>query len=140
MLQVIQAILKNPADKTQVSLIFANVAEDDILVRSTLEDLEAKNPDRFKLHYTLDKVGRALSSLSSSSSSLIVRRDLDASTQPPADWKYSQGFITADMVAEHCPAPADDVMILMCGPTPMVNAQIGNLQKLGYSENQYFKF
>jgi predicted ferric reductase len=72
MLQVIQAILKNPADKTQVSLIFANVAEDDILVRSTLEDLEAKNPDRFKLHYTLDKVGRALSSLSSSSSSLIV--------------------------------------------------------------------
>jgi cytochrome-b5 reductase len=44
------------------------------------------------------------------------------------------------MVAEHCPAPADDVMILMCGPTPMVNAQIGNLQKLGYSESQYFKF
>jgi cytochrome-b5 reductase len=114
MLQVIQAILKNPADRTQVSLIFANVAEDDILVRSTLEDLAAKNPDRFKLHYTLDK--------------------------PPADWKYSQGFITADMVAEHCLAPADDVMILMCGPTPMVNAQIGNLQKLGYSENQYFKF
>jgi cytochrome-b5 reductase len=56
MLQVIQAILKNPADRTQVSLIFANVAEDDILVRSTLEDLAAKNPDRFKLHYTLDKV------------------------------------------------------------------------------------
>jgi cytochrome-b5 reductase len=114
MLQVIQAILKNPADRTQVSLIFANVSEEDILLRSTLEELAAKNPDRFKLHFTLDK--------------------------PPADWKHSQGFITADMVAEHCPAPADDAMILMCGPTPMVNAQIGNLQKLGYSESQYFKF
>jgi cytochrome-b5 reductase len=56
MLQVIQAILKNPEDRTQVSLIFANVTEDDILLRSTLEDLAAKHPDRFKLHYTLDKV------------------------------------------------------------------------------------
>jgi len=114
MLQVITAILKNPQDRTQVSLIFANVTEEDILLRSTLEELAAAHPDRFKLHYTLDK--------------------------PPADWKYSQGFITAAMVQEHCPAPADDVMILMCGPTPMVNAQINNLQSLGYSENQYFKF
>jgi cytochrome-b5 reductase len=114
MLQVIQAILKNPEDRTQVSLIFANVTEDDILLRSTLEDLAAKHPDRFKLHYTLDK--------------------------PPADWEFSKGFITADMVKEHCPSPADDAMVLMCGPTPMVNAQIANLTKLGYSESQYFKF
>jgi cytochrome-b5 reductase len=114
MLQVITAILKNPQDRTQVSLIFANVTEEDILLRSTLEELAAAHPDRFKLHFTLDK--------------------------PPADWKYSQGFITSAMVQEHCPAPADDVMILMCGPTPMVNAQINNLQSLGYSENQYFKF
>lgn len=56
MLQVIQAIMKNPEDRTQVSLIFANVTEEDILLRSTLEDLAAKHPDRFKLHYTLDKV------------------------------------------------------------------------------------
>jgi cytochrome-b5 reductase len=44
------------------------------------------------------------------------------------------------MVKEHCPSPADDAMVLMCGPTPMVNAQIANLTKLGYSESQYFKF
>jgi len=114
MLQVIQAILKNPADRTQVSLIFANVTEEDILVRSTLEELAKNHGDRFKLHYTLDK--------------------------PPENWEHSKGFITAEMVQEHCPAPADDVMILICGPTPMVNAQINNLQKLGYSDTQYFKF
>jgi len=114
MLQVIQAILKNPADKTHISLIFANVAEEDILVRTTLEELAEKHPNRFKLHYTLDK--------------------------PPEDWKYSKGFISADMVKENCPPPSDDTMILMCGPTPMTNAQVTNLQKLGYSENMYFKF
>jgi cytochrome-b5 reductase len=114
MLQVIRAILKNPQDRTQISLVFANVTEEDILLRCELDELAAQHPERFRIHYTLDR--------------------------PPEGWKHSSGFITADMVREHCPAPADDVLILMCGPTPMVNAQVSNLQKLGYTENQYFKF
>ncbi|KAI1893093.1 hypothetical protein AGOR_G00140330 [Albula goreensis] len=35
---------------------------------------------------------------------------------PTADWDFSQGFINADMIQEHLPAPGEDSLILMCGP------------------------
>jgi cytochrome-b5 reductase len=114
MLQVIKAVLKNPEDRTQLSLIFANVNEEDILVREHLEELAEKHSDRFKLYYTLNN--------------------------PPEGWTQGVGFISKEMIQEHCPAPADDILIVMCGPTPMNNAMIANLQALGYSENMYFKF
>ena len=54
MLQIVQAILKDPADKTRVSLLFANQTEDDILVREELEKMAETN-DQFSLWYTLDR-------------------------------------------------------------------------------------
>jgi NAD(P)H-flavin reductase len=45
---VILAILKNPADTTQVHLVFANDTEEDILLRSTLDEL-AKTHKNFKV-------------------------------------------------------------------------------------------
>jgi cytochrome-b5 reductase len=113
MLQVITAILKNPLDKTQINLIFANQTEQDILCRSDLERL-SQDP-RFKVWYTVDR--------------------------PADDWKYSQGFITAEMIQKHLPAPADDVLMLMCGPPPMVKfACVANLEKLGFKEHHHFAF
>jgi hypothetical protein len=38
----------------QVSLLYANQCEDDILLREQLEELAAKHTN-FKLHYTLDR-------------------------------------------------------------------------------------
>lgn len=38
----------------QVSLLYANQSEDDILLREQLEELAAKHPN-FKLWYTLDR-------------------------------------------------------------------------------------
>lgn len=38
----------------QVSLLYANQCEDDILLREQLEELAAKHPN-FKLWYTLDR-------------------------------------------------------------------------------------
>lgn len=38
MFQVAQEILSNPDDKTQVSLIFANQTEDDIILRKELDN------------------------------------------------------------------------------------------------------
>ncbi len=40
MLQVIKEILKNPNDKTQIHLIFANNSEEDILLKDMLDNLE----------------------------------------------------------------------------------------------------
>ena len=93
MLQLVRAVLKDPKDKTKMWLIFANQTESDILLRTELEDIAAEQPDRFRLWYTLDR--------------------------PEDDWKYSKGFINAEMIQEHMPPPGSDTLILMCGPPPM---------------------
>lgn len=38
-MQVVDYILANPADKTQVSLIFANKSEGDIILRDKIDSL-----------------------------------------------------------------------------------------------------
>lgn len=43
-----------PVPPPQVSLLYANQCEDDILLREQLEELAAKHPN-FKLWYTLDR-------------------------------------------------------------------------------------
>ena len=54
MLQVIKELLKNPEDTTELSLVFANDTEDDILLKSTLDALAQKHPN-FKVTYVLAK-------------------------------------------------------------------------------------
>uniref|UniRef100_A0A1B6E148 NADH-cytochrome b5 reductase n=2 Tax=Clastoptera arizonana TaxID=38151 RepID=A0A1B6E148_9HEMI len=115
MLQLVRHITKDPNDTTKMSLLFANQSESDILLRKELEEVAAKYPDRFKLWYTVDK--------------------------PSDDWKYSSGFISADMIQNHLFPPSPDTLILMCGPPPMVNfACIPNLDKLGYDQNLRFAY
>jgi cytochrome-b5 reductase len=56
-------------------------------------------------------------------------------------WKYSKGFISADMIKDHLPPPDDDTLILMCGPPPMINfACLPNLDKLGYTPKMRFAY
>lgn len=55
MLQLISDVFRNPNDTTELSLIFANQTEEDILVREDLERIRDEHPDRFKLWYTLDR-------------------------------------------------------------------------------------
>ena len=57
MQQVIEEILNNPEDKTQVSLVFANTEEKDILLRERFDEL-AKKHGNFHVHYNLDKPPR----------------------------------------------------------------------------------
>ncbi|KAI8886198.1 ferredoxin reductase-like protein [Backusella circina FSU 941] len=121
MLQIIHAILRNPNDKTKVNLIFGNVTEEDILLREELEQL-AKDHDNFNVFHVLNA--------------------------PPQGWTQGTGFVTADMIREHCPAPASDIKVLLCGPLPMVKAMSENLTELGYDkpravsqlQDQVFKF
>lgn len=53
--QLSRAILQNPEDKTKLSLIYANNAEPDILLRKEIEELERKYPDRFSKLFTVSK-------------------------------------------------------------------------------------
>lgn len=76
MLQIIKAILRNPEDKTQVDLIFANVNVEDTLLQEDLDELVAVH-DNFRVHYVLNN--------------------------PPENWTGGVGFVTADMI-KVCPS------------------------------------
>ncbi|KAJ8299562.1 hypothetical protein KUTeg_023622 [Tegillarca granosa] len=89
--------------------------EDDILLRTELEDIANEHPNRFHLWFTLDR--------------------------PKEGWAYSSGFVNAEMIKEHLPAPEEGTLILMCGPPPMINfACLPNLEKLGYTPDMRFAY
>ncbi|XP_026342003.1 NADH-cytochrome b5 reductase 2 isoform X3 [Ursus maritimus] len=115
MLQLIRHITKDPSDRTRMSLIFANQTEEDILVRKELEEVARTHPEQFDLWYTLDR--------------------------PPVGWKYSSGYITANMIKEHLPPPGPSTLILVCGPLPLIQtAARPNLEKLGYTTDMIFTY
>lgn len=120
MLQVLHAVFRDAKDSTTtVSLLYANQTEDDILVREELETLARDYPDRFKLHYTLDR--------------------------PPAGkWEGSTGFVNKDMVESHVLRDGGNnasTQILMCGPPPMLKfACIPALEELGFTDENWFSF
>ncbi|XP_035945117.2 NADH-cytochrome b5 reductase 2 isoform X2 [Halichoerus grypus] len=115
MLQLIRHITKNPSDRTRMSLIFANQTEEDILVRKELEEVARTHPEQFDLWYTLDR--------------------------PPVGWKYSSGYITANMIKEHLPPPGQSTLILVCGPLPLIQTTAHpNLEKLGYTKDMIFTY
>ncbi|KAL9224000.1 hypothetical protein vseg_000077 [Gypsophila vaccaria] len=126
MLQVAEAILKNPDDKTQVSLVYANVSPDDILLKQKLDILATSHPN-FKVFYTVDN--------------------------PSKNWKGGVGYVSKDMVAKGLPGPSNDTLILVCGPPGMMEHISGNkakdysqgevsgvLKDLGYTEEMVYKF
>lgn len=90
MWQIMQEIDVNPSDKTKVTLIFGNVSEADILLRKEFEDLAARKPDQFKVHFVLDK--------------------------PPTSWSGASGFINQAVLAKALPGPAfgDKIKIFVC--------------------------
>ena len=54
--------------------------------------------------------------------------------RPPDGWKYATGFINEAMCREYLPPPADDTVVFICGPPPMVKfACLPNLEKVGHS-------
>ena len=55
MLQVVDEVLANPADRTKVSLVFGNVSEADILLKQAIDERVKAHPERFRVHYVVDK-------------------------------------------------------------------------------------
>ncbi|KAI8647131.1 hypothetical protein BD408DRAFT_439618 [Parasitella parasitica] len=129
MLQLIRRIFdeESPYKSTKVSLIYANQTEQDILLKSELDEIAQKHPDRFKVVYALDKA--------------------------PENWTGITGFVDKQALQAHLPGPQDeDSVIFVCGPTPMVKSIAGEtflmsqgkfsgiLKELGYSNKNVFKF
>ncbi|RLN38419.1 hypothetical protein BBJ28_00026238, partial [Nothophytophthora sp. Chile5] len=56
-------------------------------------------------------------------------------------WKYSVGFVSAEMMKKHLPEAAADVQIFMCGPPPMLKfAVLPALESLGFTPDMHFSF
>ena len=92
--QIIQASVNNK-DKVELTLLFGNKSEKDILIREELEQLRDDYPDRFKLHYIIDK------------------------PEHPETWTHETGYITQEILEKLMPEPSDKTIILTCGPKIM---------------------
>jgi len=108
MYQLIRAICENDTDTTEISLIYANRSEADILLREELETFARRYPKNFKLWYMLDT--------------------------PPENWAYGSGFVDQSVLEERLPGVSPDTKILLCGPPGMVSATKKNLAALGFAK------
>lgn len=141
MLQLIHHILKDPEDKTNMALLFANQTEEDILMRPELEEAVSSAPDRLRVWYTVDRPPAEGCHLSMNVLVLRIMLLLSLFFYWILGWKYSTGFVSAEMIAEHMFPPSDDMYVLMCGPPPMINfASQPNLDKLGFSSKLRFAY
>mmetsp|Transcript_28310 Transcript_28310/g.76462 ORF Transcript_28310/g.76462 Transcript_28310/m.76462 type:complete len:320 (-) Transcript_28310:580-1539(-) len=130
MLQVIDAVLANPEDRTKLTLVYANQTPGDIILKERLDALAAQHPDRFSVHYVVDRPGWL-----------------------GMFWKGSVGYITKDLLKQNMPPPDKDNLVMVCGPPPMMEAISGNkdknfqqgelkgaLKDIGYDESMVYKF
>ena len=118
MLQIMRAIADNPEDKTEVSLIYANVTEEDIMLREELDEIVRRiGPARASVYYVLN--------------------------DPPATgWEGGVGFVSPEMIKDKMPPAVDDnsTRLLFCGPLPMVKAMQDHAKSLGYPRRAIYKF
>ncbi|KAJ5742766.1 uncharacterized protein N7511_011167 [Penicillium nucicola] len=106
MYQLIRAICEDDRDTTEISLIYANRSEEDILLRRELETFARAYPKNFQLWYMLDS--------------------------PSENWAYGKGYVTPEVMAARLPSAAPDTKIMLCGPPGMVNASKKSLVAAGF--------
>jgi nitrate reductase (NAD(P)H) len=115
-MQIASEILRHPSDNTKISLVFACRIEEDLLMRSTLDEWAVNFPNRFKAHYIL-------------------------SDGWPKDWKYSTGFVDKALFQEQLYEASDSTWNLMCGPPVMLDRGCKpNLEALGHKKDRTFSF
>jgi len=161
-LQVLRAALQQNNDNdeedreedreedTEIWLLDANRAEQDILCRQELEEYSLKygdggrtitsgagdsrpadNSDSGAGSQTLQTQAKALTRPQTRKARFRIHHTL---TNPPEHWPYSTGRITDVMLQKHLPPPGDDALVLVCGPEGMVNLAIKpGLQRLGWN-------
>ena len=127
MYQLTHAILKNPEDRTKITLVFGVNGDADVLFEPEFRDLERRFPGRFKAVYTV--------------------------SNPTAESPFAKGYVTKELLKAHIPGPEErNVKVLFCGPPAMEKAVVGPkgllgsqggvggiLKEMGYSSDQVFK-
>ncbi|KAI2633349.1 oxidoreductase NAD-binding domain-containing protein [Xylaria nigripes] len=122
MYQLIQGILRNPEDKTRITLVFGVNTDADVLLKSEFEDFERRFPSRFKITYTV--------------------------SNPEPQSPYPRGYVTKELLAKvmQTTPKTKNTKIFVCGPPAMESALVGNrkqpgiLSELGYTKDQIYRF
>lgn len=113
MYQLMQAILADPQDDTEMWLVYANKTEDDVLLMEELDQWARENEHRLKVWYVINKAKRE-------------------------GWAYTVGFVSEDVLRDHIPAWSGDIetLVVACGPPPMIKFAVRpNMDKLGYEHS-----
>lgn len=98
-----------------MSLLYANVSEEDILLRDELDALVNNHPDRLRVYYVLSKA--------------------------PEGWQQGSGYITHDLMKERLFAAASDTLGLMCGPPGLLeHVAVPGFQAMGYAKDTLVQF
>uniref|UniRef100_A0A7S4T701 NADH-cytochrome b5 reductase n=1 Tax=Alexandrium monilatum TaxID=311494 RepID=A0A7S4T701_9DINO len=122
-IQALHAILGTARDTTEVTLLFGNKSEDDIICKDMLESWSRGSKGRLKVVHTLSKHGR--------------------------EWKGLKGRIGPELIKQHTAPPSEDVLVMICGPPAMYDTLCGPRDKkelsgvlkvMGYRDEQVFKF
>lgn len=97
--QIMNVICENKFDNTHPSLMYANISEEDILLKKEIDEVVSTNTSRgFTVYYTIDKP--------------IF-----------SNWKGGIGYITKESMIEHLPAlDKDKTVWIACGPPQMMKS------------------
>ncbi|WAR61325.1 hypothetical protein PtB15_12B10 [Puccinia triticina] len=101
----------DPNDHTKISLVYANVNPEDILLKHELDQIQLNHPKRFSVYYVLNN-------------------------PPPEGWAGGKGFVTKEIIHAHLPSAklGKRAKVLLCGPPPMVSAMKKYLEELEFEK------
>ncbi|EEY15125.1 NADH-cytochrome b5 reductase [Verticillium alfalfae VaMs.102] len=119
--QLAQGILRNPEDKTRITLVFGINTDVDALLKTEFDAFEKEFPGRFEAIYTVSR--------------------------PEAGSLLRQGHVTKALLEQVAPNPTkQDTKVFVCGPPAMEATLVGSrgspgvLEQLGYRKDQIHTF
>merc|ERR1712110_477902 len=119
MIQALHAILGTPGDTTQVTMIFSNKSQEDILCKDLLDAWSREYADRCKVVHLISSE------------------------------EHANCLKIGGLIEKHSAPPEEDVLLMVCGPPDMYTHLCGPredleltglLKQMGYRAEQVVKF
>ncbi|CAJ2505698.1 Uu.00g130920.m01.CDS01 [Anthostomella pinea] len=121
MYALIEGILRNPEEKTRITLVFGVNTDADVLLKKEFDAYAQRYPGRFKAVYTV--------------------------SNPMPGSPLRKGYVTKELLEEVGASPkVKNTKVFVCGPPPMEAALMGTrkqpgiLEQMGYTKDQIYKF
>ncbi|XP_055341646.1 NADH-cytochrome b5 reductase 2-like isoform X3 [Paramacrobiotus metropolitanus] len=116
MIPILRAMLKESLEAPKCSLVYSNLTDQDIILKSELNYMASKYRKRFKLWYLVDKPTN------------------------PSRWKYGIGQMSEEWLKDWMPKAESGVLILICGPKEMADNCKKMLSGLNYTNDMIYVF